>query len=188
MAEKPIIFSTAMVQAILGGRKTQTRRVIKTDDWPEMCDPVQNTITPTEWWFTDGMAPLGPFRCPYGKPGDALWVRETWQECAECGRVNWRAGANDHGHACQHCDEQLGKWRPSIFMPRWASRITLTVTGIRVERVQDISEADAQAEGVSAWIYVPEFKMLWDAINAKRGHSWASNPWVWVVEFEVKNG
>lgn len=198
MAEKPIIFSASMVQAILVGRKTQTRRVVKADGWPEMRDPVQNEITPTEWWFSDGMAPLGPFRCPYGQPGDTLWVRETYALHEEFDDV--RAG--DIGYywgnvyykttSLATAADSAGKWRPAIFMPRWASRLTLRVTGVRVERVQDINRADAIAEGVyraggNPGLYTPqhEFKQLWDGINKKRGYSFQRNPWVWVIEFEV---
>ena len=171
--ERPILFNGKMVQSILDGRKTQTRRVIK----PQ---PVSN--------------PFPLQRCPYGVPIDLLWVQETW--------VKWDAGIayladclNRHGvesEDSKRCRLDYGViWKPSIHMPRWASRITLRVTDVRVERVQEISEADAQAEGVSAWhdtnngtVYRPEFRTLWDSINAARGFGWDANPWVWVVEFE----
>lgn len=196
MAEKPIIFSTSMVQAILVGRKTQTRRVVKADGWPEMRDPLQNEITPTEWWFSDGMAPLGPFRCPYGQPGDTLWVRETYAlheefDGVRAGDIGYYWGPLYYKTNCDKMDG-AGKWRPSIFMPRWASRLTVQVERVRIQRVQDIDDYDSIMEGVyidgdKPIFFEPRnrFAQLWDSINAKRGYSWRLNPWVWVIEFEV---
>jgi len=176
MTEKPILFSAPMVRAILAGRKTQTRRI-------------QNG------------------RNRYSV-GDRLWVREThaWadkmaegveREDPVC--VAYRADqtAISHEHENVHALDTTGwnwerfKWRPSIFMPRWASRITLDVTAVRVERLQEITQEDAIAEGVGelGWI-VPRqrereaFSELWDSINAKRA-AWASNPWVAVVTFKL---
>jgi len=203
MRERWILFSGAMVRAILDGRKTQTRRVIKPQP--------DNTL--------GSFASLLGQRCPYGQPGDRLWVREMWRlvrvnagtNC-EFLDVQYRAGfavrsrencvdmaANQLTSAKWEMGERCAfdRWRPSIHMPRWASRITLEVTGIRVDRVQDVSEADARAEGVTAtygtarqddekrWRadHRAEFAKLWDAINAKRGYGWDTNPWVWVVEF-----
>lgn len=216
MTEKPILFSASMVQAILAGRKTQTRRVVKPQpEWQER----QGLVVPGWSWEHGGVKLNGwPDRkrfagelvdkCPYGKPGDILWVRETWrpEELKESGPdgpegldgtrykadgafrsiENSREASDLFGEARYKFLKSGHEWRPSIFMPRWASRLTLRVTGVRVERVKDISEADARAEGVTAWVFVPEFKKLWDAINAKLGYSWESNPWVWVVEFEVQ--
>ena len=137
--------------------------------------------------------------CPYGQPGDTLWVRETWatpgnydhikpsklsDTCFTQDELAYRA-TETHG-------DVYYKWRPSIFMPRWANRITLDVVGVRIERVQNITEDDAQAEGISfpGWDYrikrnswALNFSSLWDSINAKRGYGWDINPWVWVVEF-----
>lgn len=132
--------------------------------------------------------------------GDHLWVRETFGYCLECGGINWKATVNQD-RFCQSCDNEIGKWRPSIHMPRLVSRLTLDVTGVRVERVQDMEKRDAIAEGVYWSEAFPEgytvtgngrgfgsaedcFVDLWDSINAKRGHSWQDNPWVWVVEFQ----
>jgi hypothetical protein len=181
-----------MVRAILEGRKTQTRRSVKPQPNSEPgFDPV-NLV-----WRQDGG--IEQF-CPYGVPGDTLWVRETWQKCTGC------YGGENGGVAYKATLPFFAahKWKPSIHMPRWASRITLTVQSVRVERVQDISGDDAMAEGIthhdglgvghSGYRYSntspvfcsPDiaFAELWDSINAKRGFSWQSNPWVWVIEFE----
>lgn len=198
--ERPIIFSGPMVKAILVEQKTMTRRVVrgKALEWlqPGMFSPA--FVANPE----NGM-------CPYGSPGDRLWVRETWaaHEYYD-GRpprdipegVTIECAVEPHGVITQGDDHrpikegERGKWRPSIFMPRWASRITLEITGVRVERLQDISHEDALAEGAKdedAGSYgfpvtsyaIGNFRLLWDSINAKRGYSWESNPWVWVIEF-----
>lgn len=186
----PILFNTEMVKAILDGRKTQTRRVVKDlpDDFPNGvgCDVVTRKVG--DFWCIPTSA--GYKKSPYGGIGDTLWVRETFLIKPD-GKPFYRAddiaanGWNNYGETIT--------WKPSIFMPRWASRITLKVTAVRVERVQDISNDDAHAEGISkdrpnGWIscssYRDLFRQLWNSINAKRGYSWESNPWVWVVEFE----
>lgn len=192
MKEKPILFSTPMVKAILDGRKTMTRRVVKKfeDNGFMILEP-------------------DPSYCPYGQPGDRLWVRETWRPaydkelycCVEfrsnASRIKPAAGSlsEDQGHRfaddCPDVPSIHAKWRPSIHMPRWASQITLEITGVRVERVQDISEQDARDEGASpitenktvSGVFRSGFRLLWDSINAKRGYGWDANPWVWVVEF-----
>lgn len=204
MNEKQILFSGEMVRAILDGRKTQTRRVIKpqTEHGITMCH-----WSDSGWAIADAPNEFGNQACtckrvsaPYGNAGDLLWVRETWQYAESSGydspsdnrQETWQADwPSPIWYRATDAGEVDCKWRPSIFMPRWASRLTLRVTAVRVERVQEISEADAKAEGVTAWcdtkdgkVYQPEFRMLWDSINAKRGYSWDSNPWVWVVEFE----
>jgi hypothetical protein len=152
MKERPILFSAPMVRAILDGRKTQTRRVIKEKLMRGEGAHVNN--------------------CQYGKPGDRLWVRETFCYHDYLARYLYKA------------DGVTGvKWKPSIFMPRIASRIMLEITGIRVERLQDISEEDAIAEGwpkSSDW-----YRSLWESINGQG--SWVLNPWVWVIEFMVLN-
>lgn len=173
MKERPILFSAPMVRALLDGRKTQTRRVVKP----------QPTATREEAIRTYGkggtfILEAGFFgvRCPYGQLGDRLWVRETWGACA--GSPVYRADDN------ATCPDG-GRWKPSIHMPRWASRITLEVTGVRVERLQDISEEDAIAEGVPEQRGDPwAFQCLWDSINGARERcSWAANPWVWAITF-----
>lgn len=209
MAEKPILFSGEMVRAILDGRKTQTRRVIK----PATTSQAAKYFDPdlAQWPIDQGTGQRE--QCPYGQSGDTLWVRETWavpshlddvppREFSKWG-VWFRADGTyatleTHGppYGTRYPDESKGKWRPSIFMPRWASRITLEVTAVRVERVQEINDADAIAEGIivteSADLTglttgqpTRDFKALWDSINEKRGYGWESNPWVWVVEFAV---
>jgi hypothetical protein len=204
MKEHPILFSGAMVRAILEGRKTMTRRVIK-----------EIPTTGYRWggWIVEGargdegkatVVPEGNSkycgtgqilaRCPYGQPGDRLWVRETWH-CPESLKDGVRDGTAPRTYIEYRADMPHmiicdGGWTPSLFMPRWASRILLEITAIRVERVQDISDQDAEREGVditNASIpgYCRErFRWLWDSINAKRGFGWDANPWVWVVEFK----
>ncbi len=189
---KPIIFNTEMVRAILGGRKTQTRRVIKIDDAPEnwKISIAGTSIVRTEPYDV---------KLPRYAAGDILWVRETW--CKNGETYLYKAG-------CPHLQDNMWiKWRPSIFMPKEACRIKLRVTNVRVERLQDITEEDAIAEGIN-WLdeacysnngwtptfYDPDsggspvfrdgFTALWDSINAKRGYGWDTNPWVWVIEFE----
>ena len=158
--ERPIIFSAKMVRAIQAGRKTMTRRVVK----PQ---PSVDESEERQW------------KCPYGEPGENLWLRETFQWDGVGTDVVYRADFDDE--TAKSIVEGSGdRWRPSIYMPRWASRILLDVTDVRVERLQDISESDAMSEGVAS---LDEFKCLWDAINGKRGYSWDSNPWVWVVSF-----
>jgi hypothetical protein len=166
--ERPILFSGAMVRAILDGSKTQTRRVVKYRDYAEDDSQVHAT------------------ECPYGQPGDRLWVRETWSvppgdEVEPGARLLYRADPADDA---QWSPAPLFRWRPSIHMPRWASRLSLDLTGVRVEPVQDISEADAIAEGRNLLVAHPGyFPDTWDAINAARGYGWDANPWVWVLEF-----
>jgi hypothetical protein len=194
--ERPILFSAEMVRAILDGRKTITRRVVKHPPHPvERVAPGEG-----EWWriFWHDHAILNArdVLCPYGKPGDRLWVRETFcvVDDTEHGGERWvdyRATprySEDHpaGWDSAPNDAEALKWKPSIYMPKWASRITLEVTDIRVERVRDISEEDAHAEGFdgSEYTAVTWFRNLWDEINGRRpGCSWDKNPWVFVVAF-----
>ena len=202
MKERPIIFNGEMVRAILEGRKTMTRR------------PNEMPIRDQEW------QPVG---CPYGQPGDRLWVRETfnwsgdnellpgepYKKCPEragytSDNVVWAAdGYGEH--------PQYGKalWRPSIHMPRWASRITLEIVSVRVERVQDIAKGTQaevihriENEGVTCKSYtgapyctncsgheapchIEKFQRTWNSANAKNGYGWDANPWVWVIEFRA---
>lgn len=205
MKERPIIFNGAMVRAILEGRKSQTRRVVKFGKHPS--------------GSTNNQPPMNA--CPYGQPGDRLWVRETWQgpmipeDCMEEFHEHGREQFQSPGFCAYRAsgdsaeffdlaeDETVCRWRPSIHMPRWASRITLEVTAVRVERLQEISEADARAEGSDCLIsdntteadrslldlplyengspYRNGFALLWESINGDG--SWDANPWVWVVDF-----
>lgn len=220
MKERPIIFSAEMVKAILDGRKTQTRRVIKPDIYNDFDLERDGSLEVMAIENNNGdSVPIVDF-CPYGKPGDQLWVRETCRLFPTGGIVNsvknpyqqtimYKAGNGIKTVTNPPVGNKIGfhRWTPSIHMPRWASRIQLEVTGVRVQRVQDISEEDAIAEGITPiapgyedimWSqFVTEnkiattrepieaFEILWDSINAKRGHIWASNPWVWVIEFEA---
>ena len=200
---KPIIFSTPMVQAILADRKTQTRRVIKDKDITNNFDiDVDGSVYAYIDQATGDSFP--PTAIARYQIGDILWVRETWGK-DENGeyvyRTNYGTTEDDS------FPPSIFKWRPSIHMPREAARIFLKVTNVRVERLQDISEEDARAEGISwldeacysnnGWtptLYDPDsggspvfrdgFTALWDSINAKRGYDWETNPWVWVYEFE----
>jgi hypothetical protein len=211
MKERPILFNSEMVRAILDGRKTMTRRVIKFPErayTPDLSWIASVNPDGAGGWVAWGPMPVsdefsinaypdgGGIKCPYGQPGDLLWVRETWAHKSEWTKPAYKADWKTPDHAIKTMG---AKWKPSIHMPRWASRITLRVLDVRVERVQEITEADAHHEG---WFYQNHpldkrydpvtmdtarqwFLGLWDSINAKRGYPWDSNPWVWVVSFEV---
>jgi hypothetical protein len=199
--EHPILFSAEMVRAILEDRKTMTRRIVK------LRDPSQTYSTfDDDGWplYADEYGVWNRDSCPYGKVGDLLWVRETaWYDDAFGGRAFFENGdvlikgegiVSKAPHPCsremfQACG--LQKIRPSIHMPRWASRLLLRIKDVRVERLQQISEEDAAAEGVdfipsapAAFTHRTAFKGLWDKINVKRGYGWESDPSVWVIEFE----
>lgn len=267
MRERPILFSGPMVRAILEGRKTQTRRVLKKQPYlsnrnpPRFADtqPGDLFVCP-DYFPTDkerrsviveceslgvyhamGQKEFAAKHCPYGQPGDRLWVRETFSIGEDLG-ADWVRGyaqgdrfvildGGHHeyivpeGYECPrnaketHNSEGTAEhWRefgpiPSIFMPRWASRITLEITGVRVERLQDISEADAIQEGISRVAFRPcdgfplcdgymvgpddgktslhpkaaqAFQGLWQSINGP--DSWKANPFVWVIEFKRVQG
>lgn len=186
MRELPILFSGPMVKAILDGQKTMTRRVVKAP--VALLDQVR--IDPSD---TSGRQLLKP--CPFGVPGDRLWVRETWTSHSTCGSnpiVHYAADGEMRTIDVPAGTELTFKDgnRPSIFMPRWASRLTLEVTAVRVERLHKISPEDAEQEGCAGRteMYGAQgcrdvFRGLWDSLNAKRGFGWAENPWVWVVSF-----
>jgi len=189
MKERPILFSTPMVQAILEGRKTQTRRIIKPqpfkkDNIWEYTKKSHATVSPDK--ILD--CPIPPIKCPYGAPGDVLWVRETF-----------RLFKNDfYVYKANYKFPEAFRWKPSIYMPKAAARLWLKITDLRVERLQDITEQDAKSEGVEKYNDLffkdytnPEnkflcaktsFTSLWESINGQE--SWEENPWVWVVEFE----
>lgn len=161
-----------MARALLAGTKTQTRREV-----------TGNALN----WLRPRFVSLPLDRCPYGQPGDRLWVRETWAAPHSCDHLKPSEVGPEWRRIHYAATESLG-WlikRPSIFMPRWASRITLEITGVRVERLQAISEADAKAEGSSlvsgSYSHRGWFRELWGEINGPG--SWEVNPWVWVVEF-----
>jgi hypothetical protein len=210
-AEHPILFSTEMVKAILDGRKTQTRRVIKLDGW-SYGDPLYETSN-------IGLVEIEKM-CPYGKVGDHLWVRETFDSDCTCGNTDCNGVIYKAGFS----GVLEPKWRPSIFMPHKFSRITLEITDIRVQRLQEITQEDAFLEGMNRQIATslglasPEseetfnftycrrtFSKLWDSINGKPHnrlftlddksnrhyvkdqigeYAWESNPWVWAITFK----
>ena len=197
--EHPILFTTDNVKAILDGKKTQTRRIMN----PQLKDNAGwRGLVPLYGFgdYSHGHKYHGHFRleevpevCPYGQVGDRLWVRETFFDNAffedDQDNVLYRA---DGEFEEQIPEDYIGAaWSPSIHMFKWMARIWLEITKVRVERVQDISEDDAKAEGVPGIAthkpypkqYRDSFEVLWDSINLKRG-SWESNPWVWVIEFE----
>lgn len=219
-AEHPIVFGGLMVQAILAGRKSQTRRAVRFDQLrPEkFSHEGASAFRESEGGW---QAKAGKFnvwsrkmlRCPYGVVGGRLWVREAW-----CQRLNeatsrpiWRPdgetfevlyAADGQEVLCDDGDgftkrrkdgTEASPWVSPMRMPRWASRLTLGITGVRVERLQAISVDDAIAEGIDAdggddnhrnRSTLENFRLAWDAMHAKAGHGWNANPWVWVVEFK----
>jgi hypothetical protein len=206
-----------MIRAILKGSKTQTRRIVKPQPSPAwfphggLIDIQKKPITESSPVIGRGFCNYGGdegYACPYGVPGDNLWCRETWAEVwmqdqhKFPGTIVYRADDNATDEMLDENEAVVPmKWRPSIFMPRAASRITLEITGIRVERLDDISEKDAIAEGVRQspiskgywWDYSTNdiqavcmtarqsYRTLWESING--AGSWQSNPFVWVIEF-----
>lgn len=241
MKQRPILFSAPMVRALLAGTKTQTRRVLKRQPEPPRAiygsPGADTTITPNLYRCENGMGVAWRFEmskitsskgrhlevsvidhepvrivCPYGNPGDRLWVRENgWQRPADRAERGWPYAYDADapfgiGAANEAYREAGWKRRPSIHMPRWASRILLEVTDVRVERLKEISEADAMAEGIerspsmgkpgalqwcdyrmphnaAEWFNSPihSYETLWDQINGTG--AWAANPWVWAVSF-----
>lgn len=211
LRERPILMSAPMVRALLEGRKTQTRRVVKPQ--PTNVDNYEPGMVNEAW-----QAGFVDVKCPYGKPGDRLWVRESFQpllqDDVKWGDADYKTGegyainyvATDGAKEffdCRNDEAFCDRVTPSIFMPRWASRITLEVTEVRVQRLQEISEEDAIAEGVGLnevesyrrQVEVNGFALrggaparcayaaLWENING--AGSWDANPWVWAVSFSV---
>lgn len=205
MKERPILFSAPMVRAILDGRKTQTRRVVKPQPIADerfvggYCIDRKGRQTSVE-------APYVGRDCPYGQPDDRLWVREAWSTHACFDSISPAGLTTRSIHYLADGKVLSGKGRPSIHMPRLASRITLEITGVRVERLQDISEDDCWAEGIESVDGIfddqihaiakrigccaedakPTYCALWESINGDG--SWEANPWVWVVEFKRVEG
>ena len=192
MKESPILFSAPMVRALLAGTKTQTRRIFKPDRMTWDANGRYTTYAMRGGELsTTGSGPFKPSSwlhyCPYGQPGDRLWVRESFA------RVPTACGSEDIVFAADYqdgSDRAAGvRYTPSIHMPRAVSRITLEITGVRVERLQDISRGDAMAEGCPFpnMAQGPDprdwYAKLWGAINGP--DSWAENPWAWVVEFKA---
>lgn len=209
MKERGMIFNGEMVRAILDGRKTQTRRIMKVQ-------PKPSKSRPGDFWFPSkklesmvhvsdlvtGNSPISDCHlffqehcCPFGKIGDRIWVRETWAEAGagapdlKLYRADYPKHVPTHYENVPSADEI--RWTPSIHMPRWASRLTLEITGVRVERLASVSDEDAGKEGYPAnpapyggtmdkWLW---FRQLWDSIYPEQ--SFKHNPWVWVIEFKV---
>lgn len=223
MKERPILFSAPMVRAILEGRKTQTRRALRDQSPIDLGAAKHGTHLSRREVHDHGKLVghrMTPVHCPYGQPGDRLWVRESWsvlypQYIKDADEPTFYKADAKPGEA-------LPPWRPSIHMPRDRCRLVLVVIDVRVERVQNISEADCLAEGIqipmsaetkrpllritgpyppanyfptegmddaraagksSMWLRA-HYASLWDSLNAIRGYSWQTNPWVWVVEFK----
>lgn len=180
--ERGMIFNDEMVRAILGGNKTQTRRIVE-----------------EKFYGRAVAAELLAKHCPYGQPGDRIWVRETYRvhgKATDVATLVYRASVRNswteqtHRVPVEVCNKPVSeKWTPSIHMPRWASRILLEITNVRVERLNDISECDARAEGApteSTLIgdkHYPSFRSLWKSIYGE--DSWNANPWVWVIQADV---
>lgn len=205
MKERPIIFSAPMVRAILEGQKTQTRRVIKPQ--PEIVrDPmptgpvpgslIRIKLGPGHHRFLGSENFTNEF-CPYGQPGNRLWVRESFwpafRRTENNAGVVYRANYLKPSFLDTTLYSREKIWTSPIYMPRWASRITLEIVAVHVERLQKIAVSDAIAEGIDSDGGDDEhrnrstrenFAISWDALNAKRGFSWESNPWVWVIEFK----
>ena len=219
MRERPIIFNADMVRAVLDGRKKQTRRIMR--EQPEVI-PKEDEFDQPGFWipFNAGKTMVRNedmyIACPFGLKGDRLWVRETFRvhsRATDVATLVYKASEQQswtqqtHRVPIEKCNKPavVDTWTPSIHMPIWASRITLEVTGVRVERLRDISEKDAAAEGVPlAGDLLPDypgtyltpkgdfatakvaFQRLWESIYG--AGSWQANPWVWVVEFTRVEG
>ncbi|ELB7362225.1 TPA: hypothetical protein ACYEP0_002123 [Klebsiella pneumoniae] len=212
MTERGMIFNGEMVRAILDGRKTQTRRPIK---WKQTrFTEIGEREDGSKWPWSEDAEHACDFwhPCPFGAVGDRIWVRETFctVDDTQYGGGKWvdyRAtpkfeASHPAGWDCAPNDAEALKWRPSIHMPRWASRILLEITDVRVERLNAISQEDAQAEGMelTGWrptysdpdsggeVLTPydNFAQLWESIYGEE--SWKANPWVWVIEFKRVEG
>lgn len=183
MKQRPIIFNTEMVQAILDGRKTQTRRPVNPALVQSERLPLETSKGIFKFWCSDEVS------SPFGSVGDQLWVRETFQY-GLCTKSGFAYKATHKPSDLEEGWHEVIKWKPSIHMPRSAARIILEVTDVRVERLNDISEQDAKAEGFDypdvpgmGWKFNARhnFLVAWDQIYGNR----SSNPWVWVIEFKV---
>ena len=189
-----------MVRALLSGQKTQTRRVAKTiaslpDGTGLTClrkpgtDECLHLLNEQWCWRPYGGAPDQPYPrieeySPFGRPGDWLWVKETFKWYLSCGAEEEEIRYRADGECCPKDGMRVGRWKPAIFMRRTESRISLEITGVRLERLNTISEGDAIEEGIEIPAdhdYVAAYKRLWESING--AESWAANPWVWVIEF-----
>jgi len=216
MKERPIIMGAESVRAILEGRKTQTRRVIDPHKYNIGGWDMPRTKEDMEAGYPFAENADGDFVsvvdwCPYGRVGERLYVKERFAYWIGREAVAYSDMCHKSIEDIEWEDEvnisniaEGGKWKSPMYMPRWASRITLEITDIRVERVQDITEEDAKAEGCDdtpyeqpwdgpgtwegvkfGWITRARYRTLWNSLNAKRGYSWEKNPWVWAITFKV---
>lgn len=225
MKETGLMFKAPLVRAILEGRKTQTRRIVKPA--PAADQPLQHITTETGLTYARSMERINfqnprriRWESPVGKPGDRIYVRETWQGPLMSSKEwedHYFSGADDlptkfrTSTYCKYAadggpppefttmdDETVARWKPSIHMPMWAARIWLEITGVRLERLQQITEADAKAEGAEPWPcdhprrscadidcngpdYLAGFRHIWEST----GGDWHANPWVWVIDFKT---
>jgi hypothetical protein len=199
MKSKPILFSTPMVQAILEGTKTQTRRILKPQPKQKLEFFGWKLPEYIQVAFGKGVKTESLHKFPFGQIGDVLWVRETFRPKGHSFPIGehfeYKATAESDGNPMNE------PWKPSIFMPKDAARIWLKIINIRVERLNDISDEDAKNEGIKlsehssenvdlwyryddgSFSFLPQtsFRTLWESINGK--DSWNNNPWVWVIEF-----
>jgi hypothetical protein len=185
MREIGLMFTGESMRGIIEGRKTQTRRVVQPQPPAELAKaPLEQLLE--EGWFQ---------RTPYGAAGDTLWCKETWGHADDhvgphspacCWYRAEPCKRGFPGHVCEHGPDT---WRLAMFMPRWAARVTLQVVSTRIERLQELSEEDALAEGCAAWPVTARdaYQEAWGGINDKRGFAWSSNPWVHVIAFRVKD-
>src|SRR3972149_2575511 len=226
MKERPIIFSPEIVRAMLAGNVTQTRRVVKfMHETPKLIGQAAehrnlNAVYPARekgwvFWQTtragDGLAEFTKkayatgLLCPYGEPGDRLWVKEAWYTSKKYdplppAKFPVEAKTIFRYLGSRAKPEWAGRTRSARFMPRWASRITLEIVNVRVERLQDVSDDDAKAEGFEYYgetlfkdygeilaehTAIYKYASYWDLLNARQGFLWKSNPWVWMIEFRV---
>jgi len=192
MKERPILFSTPMVQAILEGRKTMTRRVIKLQPGH---GEYYDELAPGEYAYISSGGISGPYKCPYGNPGDILWVKETFSlfKSSFNTQIQYEDGTTDTLRLRVEDWEKFRIWKrkegrhSSLFMFKSMSRIRLLIKSILVERLQDISAEDIKAEGIYYTIdyyasLLQQWQDLWIKINGPE--SWEANPWVWVIKFE----
>ncbi|ECE8260912.1 hypothetical protein EVI75_15625 [Salmonella enterica subsp. enterica serovar Hvittingfoss] len=205
MKERGMIFNAEMVSAILSGRKTQTRRPIKWKQtrFTEIAERDDGSL----WPWAEDCERGGDiwFACPYGEIGDRIWVRETFRvhsRATDVATLVYRASVRNSWTEQTHrvpvavCNKPATpeKWTPSIHMPRWASRILLEITDVRVERLRDLNEEDAKSEGITpsaggvlpGWEYRINFRDLW--MDIYDTDNWEANPWVWVIEFKRVEG
>jgi len=191
MRELPMLLNGEMVRATMAGRKIQTRRPVKPQPPSDAELPVYFDKRGWTWLCEDGVWPSLPARVrnPLGVPGDLLYVRETW--------AYWGINEGPGSLIVYRADgDKARRWQPSIHMPKWAARLWVRNTGVRVERLQGITEEDAIAEGTqaisvaavprqAAWTERQDFANIWDSIYANRGLGWEANPFVWVTSYEV---